>query len=529
VKRTWLLGVVGLLSASGLSLAALGGGKARGVTLEGLLEENGWTAVADLDDQFQLAAVIIPRKKGRYETLFLPGECFVQDGAQVGDLGGGTTISSQLQMGVRIPLVPWAAAAETDKSGSISLLDPTTHRFSTHGLRPSQRCVQTVQLDLQSGKDLSKAFVIRETLRARVSEDSCLHLGSEVGSFTGKASVAVDECRKRSNSAAGSVIGYRVFPLREVREFIVLFKPSSAGGWGGAPVPASPPPSAELSGSLPPTPARSSPADAGVRMKRVEPSTFQMGSDAKEFQIFPNARMYEEYQHSVTLTRPFLVGVTEVTQAQYTDVMGSNPTAPRFRDDNKPVVNVSWADAIQFCNRLSEREGLQPAYRRDGDFVHWDPQSDGYRLPTEAEWERAARAEDGAYFAGSSRPESVAWIAGLSDEMVHPVGAKAANGWGLHDMSGNAFEWVWDAFDAYPQRGVSDPVGVSSFKGRVSGDCGTATWDHRVARGGSWKWGWGRDKQAAYGLGLARVAARAYFKYCHRDDDTGFRVVRTAR
>ncbi|MEU5879221.1 SUMF1/EgtB/PvdO family nonheme iron enzyme [Spirillospora sp. NPDC047279] len=110
-----------------------------------------------------------------------------------------------------------------------------------------------------------------------------------------------------------------------------------------------------------------------------------------------------------------------------------------------PAVNVSWWDAVRFCNARSEREGLTPAYDVHGEDVEWDAGADGYRLPTEAEWEHACRA-------GTSGPrygplDEIAWYRANSGERLHEAGGRRPNGWGLHDMLGNVWDWCWDLYD----------------------------------------------------------------------------------
>ncbi|MEV0649386.1 SUMF1/EgtB/PvdO family nonheme iron enzyme [Phytomonospora sp. NPDC050363] len=132
-----------------------------------------------------------------------------------------------------------------------------------------------------------------------------------------------------------------------------------------------------------------------------------------------------------------------VTRAQYAHVTGQTPGTTR--GDRLPVESVSWWDAIAYCNTLSALEGLTPPYRVDGEEVEWDAAADGYRLPTEAEWEYACRA-------GTNGPrygpiDAIAWYRGNSGERVHEVGELRANPWGFHDMLGNVFEWCWDLYD----------------------------------------------------------------------------------
>ena len=113
--------------------------------------------------------------------------------------------------------------------------------------------------------------------------------------------------------------------------------------------------------------------------------------------------------------------------------------------DDLPVDSVSWFDAVRFCNALSEREGLTPVYTFD-DSVVWDAAADGYRLPTEAEWEYACRA--GTTGARYGELDEIAWHRGNSGEQPHRVGSKRPNEWGMHDMLGNVWEWCWDIYDA---------------------------------------------------------------------------------
>ena len=124
--------------------------------------------------------------------------------------------------------------------------------------------------------------------------------------------------------------------------------------------------------------------DIADELVLINGGTFQMGSPESEMQ-----RETDETQHEVTVS-DFYIGRYEVTQEQYEKVMGDNPS--NFSGENLPVENVTWYDAIEYCNRLSEQEGLTPVYTVDGENVSWDRSANGYRLPTEAEWEYAARA-----------------------------------------------------------------------------------------------------------------------------------------
>ena len=168
----------------------------------------------------------------------------------------------------------------------------------------------------------------------------------------------------------------------------------------------------------------------------------------------------EKPRHKVTLTRDFLMGKYQVTQALWDSVMGSNPSYSKGA--NRPVEYVSWFDVVEFCNKLSEREGLEPAYTINGDDVTCNWNAKGYRLPTEAEWEYSARSGQRFKYSGSNNVDEVAWYDDNSGSETHPVGLKKPNGFGLYDMSGNVYEWCWDRFGGYSSGSQTDPTGPDS-------------------------------------------------------------------
>jgi formylglycine-generating enzyme required for sulfatase activity len=163
----------------------------------------------------------------------------------------------------------------------------------------------------------------------------------------------------------------------------------------------------------------------------------------------------------VILTRPFWLGRTEVTQAQWQAIMGGNPS--NFKGEDLPVDNVSWDDAMEFCRKLTERE------RAAGHL----PKGYAYTLPTEAQWEYACRAGTTGDHAGDL--DVLAWYNRNSGGTPHPVGTKQVNEWGLYDMEGNVWELCADWLDDYPGGDVTNPKGPSWSLG-----------DARVIRGGSW-------------------------------------------
>ena len=195
---------------------------------------------------------------------------------------------------------------------------------------------------------------------------------------------------------------------------------------------------------------------------------------------------------------------TEVTQSQYESVMGTNPSHFSSCGGDCPVEKVSWDDAVAFADALSKKEGLTPCNQGSG----WSSGLDctGYRLPTEAEWEVAARGGQDLLYSGSNTIGDVAWYKSNSNRKTHRVGSKSPNAYGLYDMSGNVWEWVWDrnSSDAYQRRLNVDP------KGPQSGGL-------RVYRGGSW-----RDDAA-----LASVASWRGLFSDYRRDYLGLRLVRT--
>jgi formylglycine-generating enzyme required for sulfatase activity/tRNA A-37 threonylcarbamoyl transferase component Bud32 len=228
---------------------------------------------------------------------------------------------------------------------------------------------------------------------------------------------------------------------------------------------------------------------AGVLLELVAlpAGTFTMGSPPTE-----KGRSANEIPHAVTFTRPLHIGKFAVTQAQYEQVMGANPSEFKGRDN--PAENVTWDDCLEFCRRVAEKTGTQ------------------LRLPTEAEWEYACRAgtstpfhfgeiitPDQANYDGNFNYES--GPKGVYRQKTTPCGSFPPNAWGLYDMHGNIWEWCHDWYAAYPNQALTDPQGPAAGK-------------HRVMRGGSWN----------YRPALCRSATRYWDAPAERSSRRGFRV-----
>ncbi len=281
----------------------------------------------------------------------------------------------------------------------------------------------------------------------------------------------------------------------------------------------------------PALPEESTSTATGMSFVLVPAGEFEMGSPPGE-----RGRQPDETPRRITITRPFYLGVHEVTQDEYAEVMERNPSSFAATGEGRervagretgrhPVERISCFDAIEFCNRLGARDGYAPAYRlddvgrrEDGSIERADVVvlgGDGYRLPTEAEWEYACRA-------GTTTPFHYGDLTGRKDANCQPsmeagmygeqkpwqdlartaaVGSYPANAWGLHDMHGNVAEWCWEWSGERPAAALPGPRGG----------------DHELARGGSWLTNELR----------CRAASRFFRVPGERSYETGFRVART--
>jgi hypothetical protein len=224
----------------------------------------------------------------------------------------------------------------------------------------------------------------------------------------------------------------------------------------------------------------------GVELKEalIPAGEFLMGSPMGE----PNRVDNEGPQHKVTISKPFYMGIYTVTQEQYEQLMGKNPS--NFKGDQYPVENVSWDDAVEFCKKLSTRTGKR------------------VRLPTEAEWEYACRAGSKTrfYYGDDANYVSLAdyaWYDKNSKGKTHPAGQKKPNDWGLFDMHGNVWQWCSDRFCGYENKAKIDPTGP-----------GSDSYWFRVMRGGTW----------TFDPMVCRSAFRFWEKHDFRSIVLGFRV-----
>jgi sulfatase modifying factor 1 len=244
--------------------------------------------------------------------------------------------------------------------------------------------------------------------------------------------------------------------------------------------------------------------DPRITVVALPGGAFWMGSDPK---TDPQARDDEAPRHRVRLSR-FAMAEVPVSRELYRSLMGDVPAEWTGSEDEGrlPANDVSWRDAVRFCNALSEASGFTSCYREEGGDWRWDRAADGYRLPSEAEWEYACRAgTETPWFWGAEESDAgrYAWFSGNSGIRVHPVKSKAPNPWGLYDLAGNVWEWCWDWYGEYRQEEQQDPEGPPS-----------AGW--RVLRGGSFF-------DMPWDL---RSASRLGFGPLFRPERIGFRCVR---
>lgn len=247
--------------------------------------------------------------------------------------------------------------------------------------------------------------------------------------------------------------------------------------------------------------------DFSKNMVKVNGGSFIMGSSE------PEAYRWELPAHNVRLD-DFYISKYEVSQKEYLSLVGNNPSY--FNGENLPVERVSWFDAIKYCNLISEKEGLAVAYDlltgnlvdEYGVFTLDTRKVKGYRLPTEAEWEFAARGGNKSKkykYSGSDNIDEVGWYSENSLSQTFDIGMKKSNELNLHDMSGNVWEWCTDSYSVYSTDNMVNPY----ISKKVSG---------KVGRGGSW------DSD----IKDIRTSVRLFLKDSYNQDYIGFRIARTS-
>jgi len=232
-----------------------------------------------------------------------------------------------------------------------------------------------------------------------------------------------------------------------------------------------------------------------LEMVPIPAGNFLMGSDENESM----AQQYEFPAHKVNLST-FHLARSPLTRGQYIAVMGEEHAPdswPKNQNPKLPANYLSWFDAVDFCNALSEREGFEPCYTRDENSVQWLREADGYRLPTEAEWEYACRAgSTSPWFFGDDEEKlkDYGWYGQNSDGKIQPVAQLKPNDFELYDMAGNVWEWCWDWYGDYAEKEQSNPGGSedgalrslrggSAWNGAQGLRSANRFWDRPVLRG----------------------------------------------
>ncbi|NQW63897.1 MAG: SUMF1/EgtB/PvdO family nonheme iron enzyme [Deltaproteobacteria bacterium] len=440
-----------------------------------------------VDDTMPTLATVAPDMELKLDFTGAPAAVGAQKGRAMTQLPGELQFPAQAQ-GERVAVPPSAAAPSSERarpmglSGSAAVVPQAGHQtLTSSGSRPAVRSAAPLEAELSRG-EASRAAARPAGARASSSVP------------------ATRAPSPRSDSAGGSLA------LRVGGALVVL---AAAGA-------------AALFFAKQGGPTEASPAG----WVRVEPGTFVMGSLSTE-----PAHGDKEQAHNVTITYPFLVSAYEVTQKEWEEITYRKPTAFTGCGPTCPVTDVSWFDAVAFANRLSERSKLESCYeiKESGTAkeVGWPRGTAcrGFRLPTEAEWEYAARAggaealgdapltalerqpadpalAERAVFGGNSAvtyagaEDCSKWGDGLTTCGVAPVGSKKANRWGLFDVSGNASEWVWDTLSNFPINGVVDPAQHASGQ-------------PNLVRGGSWMSA-GRDCRLAAREQTQPVARKSF-------------------
>jgi len=408
------------------------------------------------------------------------------------------TTSSHLAGGVRMRVGGVGVATEGSVSMELRFAEPfilTYEESQLTSIKPS--CRKALEAELDRG-GVGGLMLVREAMFAKVSGCKRLEAQAKVGFFGRGASAERGEagCLDKTKRDKPVIVGLRMkaildlIPELEAKSDL-LARAGRKGAVGFA------------SGGK---------NTVGMTLVRLAPGRFAMGCTADP-EDQDECEEDELPIRQVGIRKPFLMQTTEVTQRQWRAVMEAeeeprlrlNPSEHSYCGSDCPVDSVTWLEAISFANLLSKQEGLRAAYKVTGSRVKWDRTANGYRLPSEAEWEYAARAGQGTVYSGANEPYRAGWYEQNSDGPVK-VASGEANYWGLYDMTGSLWEWCWDWYGEYVGD-ADDPIGPKSGR-------------DRVLRGGSW----------CHPAHYARNSSRNYGPQSRgKTQCRGFRLVRSTR